>query len=627
MGEQSIIEQSYRTALREYQSQRIEAAKELLDRILLLQPDHSEAIHLLGMIAHGERQFDQALEMLRHAIEIKGDDATYYASLGLVLADRGEFTSAIDSYLTAIRLDPEYADAYFNLGIAYRCCNQIDDSIDAYQKALQIRPSFPQALNNYAHVLRQSGRLEEAAEICRRTLELQPDHIESRNNLGVILKDLGRLDEAIDCLEKAISIDPQSPALRSNRLYSLYYRQADDAQHIYNEHVRWAAEVAVPLHSASPLHSNDPSPDRKLRVGYVSPDFREHCQSLFTVPLFSTHNHEQFEIYGYSNSSDADDVTAKLKSHADHWRDIAGVSDAQVADMVVADEIDILVDLTLHMGRNRLLLFARKPAPVQVTWLGYPGTTGLSTIDYRLTDPYLDPPGEHDAFYSEHSYRLPDTFWCYAPQAEIEVSDLPADRNGFITFGCLNNFCKVNDGVLKLWRQVLLAVPESQLVLLAPRGAARDRILESLNVRSDRISFLDFQRRKDYLQTYHKVDICLDTFAYNGHTTSLDAIWMGVPVVSLCGRTAVSRAGWSQASNLGLTELVAHDTHAFVEIARRLAADRGYLRTLRASLRAKMISSPLMDAPRFARNIEQAYRTMWQNWVRNSAMKCATIKQ
>ena len=294
----------------------------------------------------------------------------------------------------------------------------------------------------------------------------------------------------------------------------------------------------------------------------------------------------------------------------------------QVAERIRSDRIDILVDLALHTANNRLLVFARKPAPVQVTWLGYPGTTGLSAIDYRLTDPYLDPPGLFDAFYSEESIRLPDTFWCYDPLTDQPpVNALPALENGFITFGCLNNFCKVNDGCLALWAQVLQAVPQSRLLLLAPRGQAREHVLARLQqegIAAPRVEFADRQPRLEYLKLYHRIDLGLDPLPYNGHTTSLDAFWMGVPTLTLVGKTVVGRAGWSQLCNLGLKELAAETPEQYVALAAELAADLPRLQELRGTLRQRMLRSPLMDANRFARHVEQAYRQMWRRWCQQT---------
>jgi predicted O-linked N-acetylglucosamine transferase (SPINDLY family) len=298
-----------------------------------------------------------------------------------------------------------------------------------------------------------------------------------------------------------------------------------------------------------------------------------------------------------------------------------------LAELVRRDGIDILVDLTVHMAHNRLLAFARRPAPVQVTWLGYPATTGMSAMDYRLSDPHLDPvstasnraPAQRDELYAEQTVRLPDSFWCYEPLSDgPTVNEPPAQRNGFITFGCLNNFCKVTGPTIKLWATVLTAAPDSRMLVLAPRGPAREHLLEKLQrngVAPTRIEFADRCPRAKYLELYRRIDIGLDTFPYNGHTTTLDALWMGVPVVTVVGRTAVGRGGWSQLSNLGLKDLAARSSRHFARVASGLAHDRERLASLRSTLRARLARSPLMDAPRFARNIEAAYRQMWRAWT------------
>jgi len=368
-----------------------------------------------------------------------------------------------------------------------------------------------------------------------------------------------------------------------------------------------------------PPASYDRAPDRRLRIGYVSSDFRVHCQAHFVMPLLAHHDHDRFEILAYSNVQAPDELTARLLAHTDRWSSIAGIDDSEVADHIRADRVDILVDLTMHMAWNRLGVFARKPAPIQACWLAYPGTTGLSAMDVRLSDPFLDPPGGDESVYSERTVRLPDTFWCYDPLTrEPAVSPLPARQRGHIVFGSLNNFCKVHPGVLELWARVLRAVERSRLVLLVPPGETQRRTIETFEshgVARDRLELVGYRRRPEYLAAYRDIDVCLDTFPYNGHTTSLDAFWMGVPVVTLVGSTVVGRAGLCQAMNLGLPELVATTADDFVAKAVALCRDLDHLGELRAGLRSRMETSPLMDAPRFARNLEAAYRDMWRAWV------------
>jgi predicted O-linked N-acetylglucosamine transferase (SPINDLY family) len=449
-------------------------------------------------------------------------------------------------------------------------------------------------------------------------VELKPDLAEAHSSLGGALGAQGQIEEAITCFRRALHLKPDDPEVHSNLLISLYCSPGSDARTLYAEHLQWNRQYAEPLAKSSPAHPNGRSPDRRLRIGYVSPDFRDHVDSYFIVPLLSNHDHGPFEIFCYAQVARPDAVTQRLRGYADVWRDIVGLSDAQVADLVRHDRIDILVNLKLHTANNRLLAFARKPAPVQVAWLGYPGTTGLSTMDYRLTDPYLDPPGLFDDAYSEESLRLPDAFWCYDPLTDRPpVNPLPALGSGAVTFGCLNNFWKVNDGCLELWARVLRAVPGSRLLLMAPQGAARDGVLARLDregVVAARVAFADRRPRPEYLELYHRIDFCLDTLPYNGHTTSLDAFWMGVPTLTMPGRTAVGRAGVCLLRNLGLPELIAADPEDLARIAAEWAADLPRLSQLRATLRDRLEDSPLMDAPRFARNVEAAYRLMWQRW-------------
>jgi predicted O-linked N-acetylglucosamine transferase (SPINDLY family) len=334
------------------------------------------------------------------------------------------------------------------------------------------------------------------------------------------------------------------------------------------------------------------------------------------MPLLSNHDRERFEIYCYAHLARPDEVSQRLADHADGWRLTYGASDAQVAQMIAADGIDILIDLTMHMANGRPMLFAGKPAPLQIAWLAYPGTTGIPAIDYRLTDPWLDPAEQGNGPYTEQSLHLPDTFWCYDPLTRaIAPNTLPAFDAGYVTFGCMNNFCKVTDGTLDLWGRVLAHLPSSRLLLLSPAGRHRERVLSVLGehgVDATRIEFTEPRPRMDYLRHYHRIDICLDTIPYNGHTTSLDAFWMGVPVVTMVGDTIVGRAGWSQLNNLGMPELAAFDAQTFADIACNLAGDLPRLARMRQSLRGRMEASPLMDGPRFARAMEGIYERLFK---------------
>jgi protein O-GlcNAc transferase len=362
-------------------------------------------------------------------------------------------------------------------------------------------------------------------------------------------------------------------------------------------------------------HGNSPEPDRRLRIGYVSPDFREHPVARFVLPLFREHDRGQVEVFTYSDVTRQDPVTRMLRDHVDQWRDVATLRDEQLADLVRADEIDILVDLAAHSGHNRLLAFARKPAPVQVTYLAYCSTTGVDAIDYRITDRFLDPP-EEPSQYTEASIYLPHCYWCYSAPP---LGGLPATerRPGPPTFGCLNNFAKVSDVTLGLWMKLLRRVPEARLLVYARTEAHRDRVRRALreaSVDETRAAFVGRQSLANYLQTYSEIDVALDPYPYGGGTTTCDALWMAVPVVSLAGRTAVSRAGSTLLSNVGLEDLVARSEAQYIELAAGLIRDTDRLAQLRGELRRSLESSPVMDARQFARDFEAALRTVWRAW-------------
>jgi predicted O-linked N-acetylglucosamine transferase (SPINDLY family) len=609
---------AFDAAWRHYQAGEFPQAERLCRQIVQADADHAEARHLLGLIAALTGRDDLAFDQLGAAIRLRPDFADAHNVLGILLAGNRRPAEAAASFQEAIRLRPDFAEAYNNLGSLLLKHDRLDEAEAVLREALRLRPDFAEIAFNLGFVLAKQERIEEAIACNRRAVQLRPDHAEAHANLAHGLMERAHLDEAIAEYRVALRLRPDAAQVHSNLVRVLQYHPGYDPSAIAEECRRWNAQHAEPLRGEIRPHDNNRDPDRRLRVGYVSSEFRDHADSFFTVPLLSRHDHDAFEVFGYAEVARPDALTDRLRGYADVWRDIAGLSDSQVAELLRRDGIDILVDLRLHTADNRLLVFARKPAPVQVSWLGYPGTTGLSTIDYRLTDPYLDPPGMFDAFYSEESVRLPDTFWCYDPLTdEPAVGPLPALESGAVTFGCLNAFCKVNGRTLALWARVLRAVPGSRLLMRAPQGPARDEVLARLQreeIEAARVAFVDKRTRPEYLRLYHRIDLCLDPLPYNGHTTSLDGFWMGVPTLTMPGRTAAGRAGWSQLCNLGLKELAAETPEDFAAMAAGLAGDLPRLRELRRTLRERMSQSPLMDAGRFARNVEAAYRAMWHRW-------------
>jgi protein O-GlcNAc transferase len=586
-------------------------------RAIELNPNYADALNNLGNVFIKQGNTDEALACFRRALSINPSLVQACSAVGAILQDRGQTDDAVSFLRQAVELDPNFASAHSNLGNALRDQGRLDEAIFHFQKALELNPTFADAHNNLGTAFMDRGMLDDAAACYRRAIELNAEYASAYSHLANVLKDQGQCEEAVTCFRKAIALNPALTLALSNLLYTLYFCPGYDSAAIYQEHQQWNTQHAAMLSASIKPHPNDPNPTRRLRVGYFSPYFRLHAEAFFLLPLLASHDHKEFEIVCYSDLKKPDDLTRVMRSHADLWKDIRGLTDDQVARLIRQDEIDILVDLALHMD-GRPLLFARKPAPLQVCWLAYPGTTGILAMDYRLTDPYLDPPGLYDQYYSERSIRLPDCFWCYDPlTAEPQVNSLPAAQSKRITFGSFNNFCKTNTEVLTLWAHVMKAVDSSRLILLSHEGSHREHALTLLQregIDRKRVTFVSQRPRPQYLELYHQIDIGLDTFPANGHTTTLDSLWMGVPVVTLVGNTAIGRGALCQLTNVGLQDLIADSPSQYIRIAANLAKDIGRLTDLRASLRQKLEASPLMDAPRFTRNFEAALRHMWRQW-------------
>jgi protein O-GlcNAc transferase len=632
------------------------AAQAALQRALALDPGHVEAGNDLGAVLMRAGRHEEAESAFRQAIASAPSHARAHYNLGLLLQAQSRPGEAEAALRLALDHQPQFAKAWNALGNLLHEQGRSDEAEAALRRAIAAAPDDADALNNLGGLLAAAGRHAEAQPLIERALALRPGFTEAWCNLGNIFAQTERNGEAIDAWQRAVDLDPglshtlvllaglhmqasemqtslnlmrravaADPANESAHCDLAYATMfaTDDGAAIRAEAERFSCQHEAPFLGAVVRHANTPAASRRLRVGYVSPDFRNHCQSLFTLPLFAHHDHQAFEIVCYSSVEAPDVITQRIAGHVDLWRDVRTLDDTTLAQQIRDDGVDILVDLTMHMAKARRRLFAMRPAPVQVAWLAYPGTTGSPAIGWRLTDAQLDPPGVPgvDEQYTERSLRLPDTFWCYAPFDEVarsvEISPLPARAAGHITFGCLNNPCKLTDATLALWSPVFAALPDAKLILMATPGTMRERLetrLAAHGIDPARVRFVGFQRLVDYLGTYAQIDIALDTFPYNGHTTSLDAFWMGVPVPTRAGRVAASRAGLSLLANLGLPELAAHDDAGYARIVVELARDLPRLAALRANLRERMVASPLMDGPRFARGMEAAYRSMWRAW-------------
>ena len=636
---------------------RIDDAVHTYSQAILLNPDHAESHRKLGEALFLLGQKEDALLSMRHAIKIKPGSFDAHFTLGTALLKMERYKEAIDSLQKAVRLNPDFPPAHYNLGTALKHEKNYIDAVKHLQKSLQLMPDNADALNNLGVTLLDIGEYDDAVLCLRQASALQPESAEmvynlgqgldkqrkigeaiscyqkaitlspdfssAYNNMGNLLKDQGRLSESLACYYKALELKPSNASgVYSNIIFLIQYAEPIEPDMIYEQHLRWARIYASHLKTLIPAHKNDQSPSKRLKVGYVSPDFRIHSVAYYIEPIIEANDRENFEIFCYSNLDRPDNKTIEFKNLADHWRDISAATDDEAAAIIQNDGIDILVDLSGHTGNNRLTLFARKPAPIQVTYIGYPNTTGLETIDYRITDAWTDPPGMTDHLHTERIIRLPHGFLCYKPPEESpEVKGLPASASGFITFGCFNNRSKISDTIIGIWSEILHLVPDSRLILKSAAlsdESTRNYILglfEGQGISADRITAVgNIPAKEDHLNLYNSVDIGLDTFPYNGTTTTCEGLWMGVPVIALKGDTHISRVSYSILSNIGLDDLVAETTDGYIMKAATLAKSIDRLTHLRRDLRSIMRSSFLMDKENFTRNLEKEYRAMWHRW-------------
>jgi protein O-GlcNAc transferase len=553
-------------------------------------------------------------------LEPHNHQANQICDLGVILQGKGYLDDAITHYQKALQLNPKHTVALYNLASAYHKKGQSERAITYYQKTLELdQNAF--AYNNLGTILQEKGELNEAITCYKNALKLNLDYDNAHVNLGSALLEMGKLDEAESCYRRVIQRRPNNLLPFENLLNTMLYKSRCDAQTIFSEHLKFAKCYAEPLSAAIVPHSNERTTNRRLKIGYVSPDFRKHAVAYFFEPVIIAHDREHFEIFCYSNGLLDDEVTKSIQNHTNQWRSILEKSDEEAAELIRKDEIDILVDLAGHTAKNRILLFARKPAPVQISWIGYLATTGLSTIDYKIADNYTDPPGETEHFYTENLIRLPESFLCYLPVRDSPaIGSLPALSTGGITFGSFNKLIKMTSEVFALWTKILEELPESRLILKGKSFHDKATCQYATNmftqrgIAAERITLQSWDPSPKHLDMYNQVDIGLDTFTFNGAATTCEAMWMGVPVITLAGTAYHSRVGVSLLSNVGLPELVAKTSDEYVSIAINLAKDLKRLQSLREHLRDMMKNSPLCDAKRFTINLEMCYRKMWETW-------------
>ncbi len=609
----------YNIGVAYYENNQFEQALPYFEKAILLNPHNAQIFLNKGRTLYRLKRRKEAAAPLELATRIDPNHADAFSVLGLIAYEEGRHEDALKYYSKLKSIQPD-AYSYANLALVYQEMARREEAIINYKKALELQPNTFEFLNNLGIINFDIGKYEEAAEYLKQALALKPNNELVISNLATAYKNFGQIDQAVDYFKKALKLTPDNYQLLGNLLLCMVYAASVTPEELADTAITYSKIIADPLRRARPLLT-DKNPARRLRIGYVSADFRNHAVNFFFEPLLKLHDRKDFEVFGYSNTLHEDKITERLKKEFDHWRDVRFINDDEMADLIEKDQIDILIDIAGHTGRNRLLVFARKPAPVQATWLGYPATTGLQAIHYKITDHYAEPAGLTEHLNTETLWRLPDIFCCYNPsdKSPAVIDHPPFEDNGYVIFGCFNNFTKVTDDVLKTWSKIIAQVPNSRLMLeiIGVDGKNfRTEVEKRITNAGIPIDHLILEQRKPENQfaLYNRIDMALDPYPCNGGTTSMDTLWMGVPFVTLEGKHFVSRMGVTILTNAGLPELIAKNEDEYIKIAIDLANDRERLKKMRNGLRERVKASPVMDQQTFVRNMEDAYRGMWQKY-------------
>ncbi|KAL0543655.1 hypothetical protein IC582_018756 [Cucumis melo] len=611
----------------------LESAIACYERCLAVSPNfeiakNNMAIALtdLGTKVKLEGDINQGVAYYKRALYYNWHYADAMYNLGVAYGEMLKFDMAIVFYELAFHFNPHCAEACNNLGVIYKDQDNLDKAVECYQLALSIKPNFSQSLNNLGVVYTVQGKMDAAASMIEKAILANPTYAEAYNNLGVLHRDAGNITMAVDAYERCLKIDPDSRNAGQNRLLAMNYIDEGHEDKLYEAHRDWGRRF-MRLYPQYTSWDNPKDPERPLVIGYVSPDYFTHSVSYFVEAPLVHHDYANYKVVIYSAVVKADAKTIRFRDkvlkHGGVWRDIYGIDEKKVASMVREDKVDILVELTGHTANNKLGMMACRPAPVQVTWIGYPNTTGLPTIDYRITDALTDPPNTKQK-HVEELVRLPECFLCYTPSPEAgSVSSAPALSNGFITFGSFNNLAKITPKVLQVWARILCAIPNSRLVVKCKPfccDSVRQRFLstlEQLGLESQRVDLLPLiLLNHDHMQAYSLMDISLDTFPYAGTTTTCESLYMGVPCVTMAGSVHAHNVGVSLLSKVGLGHLVAKNEEEYVKLALQLASDVTALSNLRMSLRNLMSKSPVCDGPNFILGLESTYRKMWHRYCK-----------
>jgi predicted O-linked N-acetylglucosamine transferase (SPINDLY family) len=574
--------------------------------------------HKQAWDAFNAQQWEQAKALYRQICERDRLDGKAWTMLGMIHGRLNALEDAEGCLQQALRIDPDSLDALTNLGLVFHCQGKSRQAIDSYRKVLGRQPGHVDTLFALGNACAHGDLLTQAQQCYEQVLQQSPCHSGALSNLANVLAYQGRAVQALACYRRALNGSLHGAGVHSNLLLCLHYPLALDSAAIFDENLAWAAQYERNTGLTNDCIRNQ-GRDRKLRIGYVTPDVSRHSVAYFFEPLLAHPDRSRFETYCYVESASPDFMAKRLWQLPDFVRNTTGQSDEKMVAMIREDRIDILVDLAGHTEQNLLPVFARKPAPVQITYLGYPDTTGLRAMDYRLTDAWADPPGMTEQWHTEKLVRLDDGFLCFTPPDESpEITPLPANECGYVTFGSFNVLTKITDEMLGVWARVLLATPNARLLIKNKQltdVALQARLysqFEQLGVARERVDLLGRTSKEEHMAMYGKVDIALDTYPYHGTTTTCDSLWMGIPVITRAGTSHVSRVGVSLLTRIGLGRLVADDDQDYIDRAVRLASDLAYLNELRHGLRNMMNDSGLCDGAAFTHQIEKTFGQLWE---------------
>jgi protein O-GlcNAc transferase len=591
-------------------------AETILRGFLETSPNNAIALKLLAAVLHSQNRLADTLPVLREYLALRPSDAPMLSTMGVLLAELGRQSEALAMFQRATQADPALAEAHNNSGVALEQLDRLDEAEASCRRAIALKPDYADAHNNLGNVLRKLHRHNQAIEQHRKAIEVNPSHAPSYHNLATTFDELAMPEEAYVWRKKLVDLVPNDAQLHSDLLYSTLCVPDISPKERFAMHVEWGQRHAVPLYKHWKKHTNDRTPDRILRIGYVSPNFGAQAIGWFILPLLQAHDRKQVSVYCYSDIARPDWMTQKIKAAADFWRDTSKLDFWKVAEVIREDKIDILIDLRGHMAGHRLLTFALKPAPIQMSYLGYQYTVGFDAIDYRICDQGTDPVGLTEQFHVEKLLRLNRTIWCYRPPEENpqRISYTPAEKNGYITFGVFQKPAKLNGFIIELWCRILEKVPRSKLMILVPS----ERTIEQLRsicgrrgIDSERVVPAFQGKREEYLSLYNRCDLALDTFPYAGVTTTCDALWMGCPMLTLLGPEPFQRAGASFLPYCGMDWFLAQQPAEYVQRADAASRTAGILSRMRRELSIRLCGSAALQEDSLAVQVANGFRQAW----------------